>query len=140
MKNPFLNAQKARKAAANRGVKGRAANNNLRSYKQYKERARTAGPRWVRGKPPPPPRPTPKPPRRNNTSPPKTPLQPINSKYQNALKYFGYSNLTATTAAKLPSNYRKMALRVHPNRRGGSDESFKILKGHFDVLSAKRVF
>jgi hypothetical protein len=138
--NEFRKAQAARNAAKERKERGLKANKNLKNYKQYQKRVQTAAStRWYRKKVPPP-QPTPKPRRRNNTSPPKTPLQPINSKYQNALKYFGYPNLTATTAAKLQSNYRKMALHVHPNRRGGSDESFKILKGHFDVLSAKRVF
>ncbi len=148
--NPFQKAQAARNAAKERKAKGRAANINLRSYEKYKESAETVGWKRVKRKPPPPPTPKPPPrrqyttpppktPRRNNTPPPKTPLQPNNPNYQSALKYFGYPNLTATTAAKnLRKRYLQKAIELHPNK-GGTNANFQTLGKYYGVLS-KRVF
>lgn len=148
--NPFQKAAAARMASAQKHAAGLASNKNLRNYKRYKERAQTAASmRWSRKKVPPPPPPRTR--RRNNTPlpppppPPKTPhnnrpQQPINSNYRNALKFFKYTNLTANTAARLPSNYRKMSLKLHPNRPGGSTAMFQNLGRHYAVLLSKRVF
>jgi hypothetical protein len=73
------------------------------------------------------------PPRRKPKTPPLTEFQ---REYRNALKYFGYGSLAGKKASNVTTNYRKMALKKHPNK-GHPRENFEALKHYYNILKAE---